>query len=139
MTPGQIKLAVILFVIACTIGGTAYIAWDYRGAIAQEEKEQAVKDATSALVDRIEKKLDDERAAREEYRAQVDATLASTQEALARVNGTITKANAALAADRAKNVQFYAQPLPDGGRTAWLTARAAAAAPAASSASSPSR
>lgn len=127
-----------LISIAAVLGAVFWSAWSWRSSIAQTEVREAVDSAVVKKVEEIQGKLDEERANRVEYQERSSAALRALLGDVQRLQKVRSDVGRTVAKDVSDNAVFYGQPLPPGGRQAWINAReAASAAPPASSASSP--
>lgn len=111
---------------AAIVIAAAVIAWRLRGAQADEEQQKAV----DAAVAQIQKDLDQEREWRGFYQGLADNQLTDLLNKLNTISGQVSQVKANLKVERAKNPEFYAQKLPEGGYAEWMRARSLVAAPA---------
>ena len=124
-----IKLAAV----AALVAGAAYFAWDYRGALAEHEKNEAV---TEAILD-MEAQLNIERGMRQAYQNLAEGKLEALGEKLDTIKVTGSDIRAAIAIDVKEHPEFYSQPLPPRGYEQWMNARKLNAPPAMTPSTSP--
>lgn len=112
-----------LIAIGAAIAGAAYIAWDYRGAKAEQDKAEAVADAIKQTNDAAQKEIEKEREWRAAYMKRSDDNLKLLLADIASIRKTQEKFQADVRDEIAKSPAFYNQPLPEGGFQIWSNAR----------------
>lgn len=123
-----------LGLIGIAVAGAAYLAWDYRGALNEREKVEAVNKAT----EEIQKELNHERTLTSLYRNLADDKLTQLLTKIGDIKITNKTINTTILQEVDSNPQFYSQPLPVKGYEQWLKARSLVSPPALP-ASSPQR
>lgn len=119
-----IKLAAILAIVA----GASYLAWDYRGALNEREKIEAVNKAT----EKIQSELNEERRIGAIYKNLADEKLATLLEKVSNIKITNKTVNTTILQDVKDNPEFYSQPIPPVGYSQWQKARSLVVSPSAS-------
>lgn len=104
--------AVVLVVLCIGVG---WATWSYRSHLADKEVAQVRDD--------YEKLLMKQQQLTDQYRSLSDEGLAKIMSAIGGIKVIHTTVNNTIEADRKANPDFYNQPLPVGGREAWLKAR----------------
>lgn len=118
-----IKLGLVLVLVA----GAAYLAWDYRGALNEREKVEAVNKA----VEEIQGKLNEERRISAIYKNLADLKYEVLMGKISNIKITNKTVNTTILQDVKDNPEFYSQPIPPVGYTQWQKARSLVASPSA--------
>lgn len=113
-----------LGIVAAAIAGASYIAWDYRGALNEKEKQEAVNNAVRTAVSKIEKDLEIERGLRQVYQSLAESKYEQLLKSFANIRVEHTTIEKNIYHEIEKNPLFYSQPLPPGGYEQWKRARA---------------
>ncbi len=113
-----------LGLVAAAVAGSAYLAWDYRGAIAERETQTAVNTAVTTAVKVIQKDLDTERAFRTFYQGLADEKYEKLMKSFANIRVEHRTIQNNIYQEIEKNPEFYKLPLPPGGYEEWKKARA---------------
>lgn len=106
--------AAILIVLLLGILGT-WGAWTYRGHLADKEVTQVKEDYAQLFMK--------ERQLTDHYKEQADVGYKNLMDAVTNIKVVHTTVNTTIQEEKKSNPDFYNQPLPDGGRKAWLDAR----------------
>ncbi|UGC97130.1 hypothetical protein [Pseudomonas phage BHU-1] len=116
---GSIKMYVIggLALVAVGLLGVlgTWGAWEYRGRISDREL-KAEQDRMAGLLKKQTELTD-------QYRNQADKVYSELLDRIDNIKVVNTTINKTIQAEKIANPSFYAQPLPPGGREAWLKAR----------------
>lgn len=107
--------AAVAFLVAVAAGGAAWASWSYRGHLAEKEVDQVRLEMNQLLIKQTQ--LTDH------YQALAQEQYGALMEKLGSLKITYTTVNTTIAAETTANPGFYNQPLPTGGRDAWLRAR----------------
>lgn len=112
-------LYIKLAAVALMVGAAGYLAWDYRGRIAETEKLKAVAEA----VEEAQKEVNKERDLRNEYQSKVDARMEELSKSVASTRAEFSAMRRDLAQDMKDNPDPYKAPVPAKGYEAWMNAR----------------
>jgi Asp-tRNA(Asn)/Glu-tRNA(Gln) amidotransferase B subunit len=112
-------LYIKLAALALLVGGAAYLAWDYRGALNEREKIEAVNKAT----EKIQGELNEEKRISALYKNLADEKLATLLEKVSNIKITHKTVNTTILQDVKENPEFYSQPIPPVGFEQWKKAR----------------
>lgn len=116
---GNIKMYLIaglagLSLLLLGVCGTAG-AWYYRGVKADKEVEQVRQDLTALMLK--------ERQLTDHWRTQAQTSYKDLMEKVSNIKVVNTTVNRNIQVEVERNPGFYSQPLPEGGRQAWLESR----------------
>lgn len=118
-----------LALVASLVAGSAWVAWSLRDAKAVKEQAEAV----SAVQEKYQKDLDNERWMRGEFQRLVDDHLAALLKSVSNIQQQSLDINKRVEQELRRNPDFYKQALPPGGYEEWKRARQLAGSSTASS------
>jgi hypothetical protein len=115
----QFKLYFILAGLLVLTAGSAYLAWDYRGAVAEREKTEAVSQANKDA----QAKIETAEAEAKLYRDLAEVKYSALMEQVTKIKVAQANIGGAVAGEVKSNPKFYNQPLPEKGWEQWRKAR----------------